>query len=497
MAGPSPESASASDLSRPRSHRIVRAFTTQLFYRALGMVASVMTVGITTRHLGPGLYGQLTIAIVFIGMWTSFTELGIGAVIVRRVTARRGELERLVRINSGLSLVYCVPLTVVAIVSGMLLYSDTIVRQMIAIVAVSLLITTLTVRFEPVFLTRIQFTAVAVSDFVSRLASLVASFYLVQIDADVVWFAVVQLIPPTVMLLIQGFAASRVLSMRPIFGWAESLDLIRESLPQTGVLVIAVLYWRADGVILSLLSVSSEVGVYGLAYTLAFTTLVLSQFFLKSTLSTMTEEFNRAPEVFARLLRRGVEVMLFLGVPIGVIGAVLAGPIIELISSEEFVTRGEPTLALLMLAVAARFVGGTLGQALFAAHDQTYLFRLMIATLALNVGLNVALAGHFGAVGAAAALLATELIGCAFATRRLGRRCNYRTPWMFLVRLAVPLGLAVAVAVVLGGAHVVLAVLFAAAAYLGGNLLLGPMGIAAIKSIHGETNAVSPKDTTE
>ena len=295
-----------------------------------------------------------------------------------------------------------------------------------------------------------------------------------QIDADVVWFAVVQLIPPTVMLLIQGFAASRVLSMRPIFGWAESLDLIRESLPQTGVLVIAVLYWRADGVILSLLSVSSEVGVYGLAYTLAFTTLVLSQFFLKSTLSTMTEEFNRAPEVFARLIRRGVEVMFVLGVPIGVIGAVLAGPIIKLISSEEFVARGEPTLALLMLAVGVRFVGGTLGQALFAAHDQTYLFRLMIATLALNVGLNVALAGRFGAVGAAAALLATELIGTVFATRRLGRRCKYRTPWLFLVRLAVPLGLAVAAAVVLGGAHVVLAALFAAAAYVGGNYYSGP-----------------------
>ena len=74
------------------------------------MLASVVSVAMTARYLGPGRYGQLTIAVVFIGMWTSLADLGIGTVIVRRVTSGRGELERLVRVNSGLSLVYCVPL---------------------------------------------------------------------------------------------------------------------------------------------------------------------------------------------------------------------------------------------------------------------------------------------------------------------------------------------------------------------------------------------------
>ncbi len=57
----------------------------------IGMVASVVSVAMTARYLGPSLYGQLTIAVVFIGMWTSFADLGIGTVIVRRVTSGRGE----------------------------------------------------------------------------------------------------------------------------------------------------------------------------------------------------------------------------------------------------------------------------------------------------------------------------------------------------------------------------------------------------------------------
>ena len=98
--------------------QIAHAVSIQLVCRVLGMLASVFSVAMTARYLGPGRYGQLTIAIAFIGMWTSLADLGIGTVIVRRVTSGRGDLERLVRVNSGLSLVYCVPLATAAALCG-------------------------------------------------------------------------------------------------------------------------------------------------------------------------------------------------------------------------------------------------------------------------------------------------------------------------------------------------------------------------------------------
>src|SRR6201994_2419048 len=116
--------------SVPRA-RIAHAVLIQLICRALGMLASVVSVAMTARYLGPGRYGQLTIAVAFIGMWTSLADLGIGTVIVRRVTSGRGDLERLVRVNSGLSLLYCVPLAALAAVCGLLIYSDADVRVML------------------------------------------------------------------------------------------------------------------------------------------------------------------------------------------------------------------------------------------------------------------------------------------------------------------------------------------------------------------------------
>ena len=80
---------------------------------------------------------------------------------MRRVTSGRGQLERLVRVNSGLSILYCIPLAALAAGSGLLIYHDAQVRAMLVVMSASLLMMTMTTRFEPVFLTTVRFSAVA------------------------------------------------------------------------------------------------------------------------------------------------------------------------------------------------------------------------------------------------------------------------------------------------------------------------------------------------
>ncbi|OBC01175.1 flippase [Mycobacterium sp. 852002-40037_SCH5390672] len=465
--------------------RMAHAFSIQLTCRALGMLASVVSVAMTARYLGPGRYGQLSIAVLFIAMWTSLADLGIATVIVRRVTSGRGDLERLVRINSGLALIYCVPLAVLAAVSGLLIYHDPEVRVMLVVLSGALLMQTMVTRFEPVFLATVRFSAVAISDVTARTGTLAMVACLVAMRSDVVWFAVAQLIPPAVQLLIQGAAATRHISVRPIFAPREAADLLRESLPLIGFLVVGLLYCRADGVILSLLSTHSEVGVYGLAFTIAFNTIVVSLIFHKSTLSTATELFARDVAAFAGFLRRSVELMCFVAVPVAIVGALLARPLIAFFGDNAFVDRGTPTLALLFVAAALRFVGGTLGQGLVASHHQRILFWLTMATLVLNVALNLSLAGRYGAVGPGIALVCTELFNMVVSTWWLRRRCGYRTPVLFLLRLLIPTAASVAVALLLSGHHVVVALLAAAGAYLATSAIVGPIGWSNLTALRG------------
>lgn len=450
------------------------------------MLASVFSVAMTARYLGPDGYGKLTIAATFIAMWTSLADLGTGTVIVRRVTSGRGDLERLVRVNSGLALMYCVPLALLAAGAGLIIYHDHDVRVMLVLLSGQLLMLTMTTRFEPVFLTTVRFSAVALSDVASRVGTLVMVASLVAVRADVIWFAVAQLIPPVVQLLIQGGAAARHVSVRPVFSWSESVGLLRESFPLAAVMVVAVLYWRVDGVILSLVSSHSEVGVYGLSYTIAFNVEMLSIFFLKSTLSTATELFARDRAAFSDFLRRSVELMYFLAIPIAVVGTLLAGPLIRLFGDEAFVGRGTPTLALLFVAVALRFVTGTLGQGLFASHHQRFFLWASLVTLAVNVVLNLVLAWRFGAVGAAAALVCTEVFGLAITTWWMRRRIGYRSPTAFLLRTLLPTSVSVAVVPLLSGQHVIVTIAAAATVYLATSMAFGPVRWSTVAAMRGK-----------
>jgi O-antigen/teichoic acid export membrane protein len=460
------------------------AFGYQMLFRVLGMIASIATVALTVRHLGGVSYGQLTTAIVFVSLWTSFSELGIGAVVVRRATSGHGDLQRLVQVNTGLSIMYCVPLALVTTVTGLLVYhDDPEVRTVLPVITIGLALTTITSCVAPIFLVTMRFRAVAWSDFLGRALSLGLTVVLLQTGAGLTWFAVVQLVPPAAVLLIQGVAASRIASWRPAFDAAESWALLRESLPQTAVLIIGVLYWRLDGVLLSLLDTPQQVGTYYLATTLAFTLSVVATFFESSTLSTMTGLWSSDRQRFGDFTARSIETMMFIGLPIAVTGLVLAQPIMLAIGSHTFAADGTPTLALLLVAVGVTFLNGALSQALFAAHQQKFLVQVNVVNLGINIALNLLLIPVWGAVGTALALLVTEAIGLVVVSVRLSQLSVYRTPWRFGARLVAPLALATGIALLLRSLPLPLSLVAAAATYLGANLVLGPVRIATVRAM--------------
>ena len=151
--------------------------------------------------------------------------------------------------------------------------------------------------------------------------------------------------------------------------------------------------------------------------------------------------------------------------------------------SSDFVAYGGPTLALLLVAVALTFVNAAISQALFAAHDQTFLFRLNLINLIGNIVLNLILAPRCGAVGAGAALIVAETVGLLVVTWRLGRISPYRVPWLFVLRLAIPLAVSAAVAISVNHGPVLVTLPLAAMAYLGVNLIIGPVAPRAIRRV--------------
>jgi O-antigen/teichoic acid export membrane protein len=408
------------------------------------LLVSLFTISISTTYLGLEGYGLLTATIVFIGLFESFTELGIAEVIVRRVTQGHGDLRRLSGINLGFSIVLGPLVAVTSVVLGLVVYRDNPQLQLaIAIVSLGLVFTTLATCANPVFQTRVQFGAKATADLLSRVLALGGTIVVAHLDAGFLAMAAVQVVHPLIRMVISLVAAGRMERWVTRFDVRESISLVRESLPLTAMIVVGVLYYRADGLILSVLSTPAQTAVYGLALAIAGNLSVLPQVFAKTSMSTLAER-RADPVAFESAVQVSYRIMLVFLLPVAVLGWPLAAGAIDLVSTPDFVEQGTLTLQLFLVGAAIGFLNPLLATALFSAGRQGFLVRMALVTLALNIALNLALVPRFGAAGTAATLIASQLVGVGASTYVLYRE-GVRPPALRdLARILPGLGLALA-----------------------------------------------------
>lgn len=422
---------------------IARGVAVQLASRVLSLPLALITLAVATRYLGEHGYGVLTTAVVFVGLFETFTELGIGTIIVRRVTSGEGSLPRLVGLNLALSAVYAVPLGALAAVMGLVTYAGEPTTQLaVLIVASGLVFTTLATCFDPVFNMHVRYGAVAVAELASRVLALAAAGFVVLADAGLLAMCAVQALPPLLRVAITGIGARRLVPIRPVFDVRATLRLVRESLPISLILIIGVLYWRVDGLLLSVLADPAEMAAYGVALQLAFTLSLLPQVFSRSALSTINEGYATDPARFRAAVDRGYRFLLLFAAPVAVLGPPLASRVVTVVVSEEFTDRAAPVLQLFLVAVAVGFLSLLLTDALVAARQQRFLTGLSAVNLAVNVALNAALIPVLGAVATGLALIITEASGLLFAQLRLRRVSMARLPLGYLLRLLPGLALA-------------------------------------------------------
>lgn len=425
-----------------RSTAVARGVVVQVGGRLGALLMSLITISVSTRYLGIEGYGVLTATIVFVGLFEAFTELGVASVIVRRVTQGRGELPTLAGVNLGFSIVLGPAVAIISVVLGLLVYrDDPQLQAAIAIVSLGLVFTTLATCATPVFQTHVRFGAKAAADVVSRGLALAATIAVAHLDAGLVAMAAVQVLHPFTRMVVSLVAAGRMQRWVTRFDIRQSISLVRESLPLTAMIVVGVLYYRADGLLLSVLSDTSQVALYGLAYQIAGNLSMLPQVFAQTSMSTITER-RADPAAFEATVQVSYRIMLVFLFPVAVLGWPLAAGMIGLVSTPEFVEQGTLTLQLFLIGVGLGFLNPLLSSSLFAAGRQRFLVWMALVTLGTNIALNLLLVPTFGAAGTAVTLIASELVGVTASTFALYRE-GVRPPRLRDVCRILP-GLAVA-----------------------------------------------------
>ena len=356
----------------------------------VGKIASVAFYLVMARRLGQDGFGAFMFALSLALLTTTFAGFGTDALVTRDV-AREPDRHRLfwpaiaVKLTVGCAAVAAAIL--ITVISG---WSGSVTAA-VAILAVAALVELLSKTVYATFQGLEDMRPVAVALLLQRLLTAAAGIGALLAGAELVAVAAIYL---GGALAAQVWAQRRLRArgVRPVreLSRRRAVALARESAPIGLATLLGTALFRIDTTILGLLKDEAAVGVYSAAYRLLETTLFLSYAFGAALLPALSRAGRDTQPSLGDLYALGAKAVLAVLVPVGIVFALFAEPIIRLLYGDEY---RDATTALRLLGGAAALYGLSYlsSLTLIACDRQRLLVWVVGAVLVQNVVLNLAL----------------------------------------------------------------------------------------------------------
>lgn len=385
--------------------------------RGVTVLAGIGATALASRYLGVQGFGAMTLAMAVVSLAALFTDLGMSTMAAREI-ARSPEREREIVGNvRTLGLAFGAVMALVLVAVAEVAYpGEPTTRNAILILGVQLLSAPFVSAARAHFQAAQRGPLIAVGDVALSLSVLVAS--LVCVEADLGFEAMIAAMASG--YLAQALVMTGLMAGGSRGAWRARRSVWRHllviSLPLGATFIVNYLYFRLDLVLLSILSGEEDVAVYGLAYRVLEGLIVLPSYFMLALFPEIARLTGQRKQVDA-IVDAALSAMGAIGLPLVVFFSVFANDVIRVIGGQGY---GDSAwvLRILMLALAVSYLSGVYGNALPALGRQNRLFKWTLVVLAANLVINLSLIPPFGVMGAAIAVVLSEMIGFA-AVRHL------------------------------------------------------------------------------
>lgn len=379
--------------------------------------SGLVGVAVSTRYLGPADFGQLTVAIVFVSVFGFFTDAGLYTVAVRELAKHPDDERRLLANVFSMGLVMTAVAVLVALAFTAALYggsSSELIRVGIVILGVQMLASPLGGTASAYLVAHQRAGPTAFAGGLSSVVFVGSLVVVIELDLGFAGLAACFALSGLISLLVPflfvrglrlGFARDSAL-------WGQ---MFRWAVPQAGVLVLGVLYFRVDTFLLSFLSSDAEVGRYAVAYRTLEVLVVIPAYLMATLFPEIARERPRSVRL-SELVQAAFSAVVLAAVPLVIIFVVFAAEMIAVAGGPRY-ADAVTVLQILAMAVALLFVNTVFFQSLVALNRQGRLFVMLLTVLAGNVALNLLLVPPHGAVGAAISLVVTEAAALVLALR--------------------------------------------------------------------------------
>jgi len=392
----------------------------------------VITLWLMPRIFTENELGGYFVAIAITNLIASLTELGIQNPLIREMTLQLDQTRHYLGNALLVRLIMSIVAYALMIISGISLGYTTIIVTMIVYLGLAEIVNSIAQLYRCVFRAHEDMKYEALTVVAERTTFCIVGGIAILHGYELVNVCQVALIASGInMLLSIGFTRYRFTSLRFKPNREVIKVLMQQALPFAVGNLFHLIYFRVDAIMLSKLSPFGVVANtwYGLPYTFvnAFTTLP-GAFMMGAMFPVLSRAYENEPDKLSSTYTFGVRWMVICAVPLTV-GLTIISPEISRVL---FSTYNQDTIEKIADAMRWLSVSGgmifltTVVLTMLRAADKRRVFTILMGTTALlNIGLNLFLIPRFSHVGAAVAMVVSEvyllIIGFRYISKHIAK----------------------------------------------------------------------------
>ncbi|MDO4622419.1 MAG: flippase [Eubacteriales bacterium] len=367
-------------------------------------------VGIlTARYLGPGNYGLINYAAAYTTFFAAVCSLGINSIIVKNFLEFPDEQEE--TLGTALVLKGIASLLSAVMITGIVYVVDRNEPVTLAVVILSSLSLIFQIydTFQYWFQSRLQSKYPAIATNIAYIVVSVFKVILLILGKDVRWFALSNSLDYIVAGVFLFVIYKKSNGKRLSFSIRKGKQLLSKSCSFIISGLMVSIYASTDKLMLKRFLSESEVAYYSLASTLSVTWAFVLTAVIDSMYPVIVEKYQTDYASYERKNRQLYGIVFYAAMLMSVLIAGFSGPIIQILYGEKYLGAIVP-LRIVVWYTAFSYLGVARNAWMVCEDKQKYLNILYPVAAVSNVLLNYLLIPKWGASGAAAASLVTQII---------------------------------------------------------------------------------------
>lgn len=373
------------------------------------ILALILTIAIA-RYLGDIGFGQYSFVITMMMLFQVLADFGLDALTIREVAKNldktQAYLGNILALKFGLGLVSFILLSIVI----NLMNKPAAVVYGTYIAGLTVIFFSLANTFNSIFNAHERLDLKALLSILTRAVVFGLTLLAIAYKSSLIVIISVILISEILRTIISWLICGRkFVPIRFSIDFSLCKKFLITSIPFALISIIALIYFKIDIVMLSLMKDDQVVGWYSAAYALLSALLFITDAYNLAIFPALSRYATQAKELLAFSWERSVKYLLVISLPISVGTTILADRFISLFYSSGY-APATSALQILIWTLPWIFVNSINMRVLYATDKQKEATAVAIISMCLNILFNYILIPKYSYIGASLATILVEII---------------------------------------------------------------------------------------